>query len=288
MFGIITDSTCDLPQGYCIDNGIMICHLSIYMNDIIYDNTNPVDMNSFYRRLSDGEQASTCQCNPEDIKDCIAETAKRTNEILYIAFSSGMSGSYSNALIVANELMEENPSLHINVVDSLCAAMGEGLLVMEAVRLRDAGKNLEEATNYINKIKSAVVHLFTVDDLFYLYRGGRLSRGCATVGALIQIKPVLHVNNKGCLEALIKCRGRKKALSALVELFGQKMDSAAIKKGIPIAISHGDCIEDAIHVKEMLEERYMLTNISISTLGPVTGAHSGPGTVAVFFIGVER
>ena len=183
--------------------------------------------------------------------------------------------------------LEENKDCKIIVVDTLAASLGEGLLVHKAVELRKAGKSLEETAKWVEENKLHLVHAFTVDDLFHLHRGGRVSKATAIVGSMINIKPILHVDNEGHLIALSKSRGRKKSLHALVDYMEEKIGSYANQNDV-IFISHGDCIEDANLVKEEVEKRFGIKKFLINEVGPTIGAHSGPGTVALFFLGESR
>jgi DegV family protein with EDD domain len=208
-------------------------------------------------------------------------------DILHIAFSSALSGSCSVAATVARELCDENPDTKILVIDSLCASLGEGLLLHKAVLLKESGKTIDEVADWLENNKLNLCHLFTVDDLHHLHRGGRVSKATAIIGTLINVKPVLHVDNEGRLIPLNNVRGRKKALISLVDQMEIRIKDYPGSNDI-IFISHGDCIEDAEFVAELIKERFGIKESLINFVSPTIGAHSGPGTVALFFMGKER
>ena len=185
------------------------------------------------------------------------------------------------------ELMEENPGVRITVIDSLAASLGEGLLVHKAVTMRDQGKSYDEVVNWLEENKLHLVHNFTVDDLFHLHRGGRVSKATAILGTMINIKPILHVDDEGHLIAVGKVRGRKKSLTTLVDNMEKQIGSYRSQNDI-VMISHGDCLEDAEYVKKLVEERFGIHEFLIHYVGPTIGAHSGPGTIALFYLGEYR
>ena len=255
-FKIVTDNTCDLPKSYVKENDLTLLWLSYIMDGVTYseDYTLPY---------------------PEGC------------DILHIAFSSGLSGSCNSARIAAEELKEEYPDAQIVVVDSLCASLGEGLLVHKAVQMKKAGKSLAEIDEWLENNKRNLCHVFTVDDLNHLYRGGRVSRTQAVLGTLVNIKPMLHVDDEGKLIAVGKVRGRKKSITALVDMMEERMKSRREENDI-VFISHGDCMEDALLLKKQVEERFGIQAFLIDYVGPTIGAHSGPGTLALFFMGEKR
>lgn len=230
---------------------------------------------------------TTSQVNPEEAKEELREFLEDGKDIIHIAFSSGLSGSYNSARIAAEELREEMPDRKITVIDSLCASLGEGLLVHKALQLKAQGMEYEELVKWLEDHKLNVVHNFTVDDLFHLYRGGRVSKAAAVLGTMIHLKPVLHVDSEGHLIPVAKVRGRKKSLAALVENMEKQIGSYRDKNDI-VFISHGDCIEDADYVKSLIEEKFGIQAFLINPVGPTIGAHSGPGTLALFYMGDVR
>lgn len=290
MFKITTDSTTDLPVEYLREHNIGCMPISYILDGVTYGRDQELDWKEFYSMMrNDGKMPTTSQINPAEAKEYLEEYIKTDKEILHLAFSSGLSGTYNNIRIAAEEIMEEHPDCRIVVVDSLCASMGEGLFVHKAVKMRDAGKTLDETAEWLNENVQNFVHVFTVDDLFHLYRGGRVSKTAAVIGTLVSIKPKLHVDSEGHLIVIDKVRGRKKSLNALVDYMEEKMGSYLQEnKDDCVFISHGDALEDAEYVRDQIKERFGIENFMINHIGPTIGAHSGPGTIALFFMGESR
>lgn len=289
-FKIITDSTADLPKDYLEKNGIACMDMCYMIGGESYggDTGKELDYKKFYERMRSGEMPTTSQINPEEAKQHFERLlADGERQILYIAFSSGLSGTYNSACIAAEQVMEEHPGCRIEVIDSLCASMGEGLFVHKAVQLRDAGVGFEKTAERLRELVPNMVHVFTVDDLNHLYRGGRVSKATAVIGTLAGIKPILHVDEEGHLIPISKTRGRKKSLLALVDLMEQKIGRKRWENDI-IFISHGDAIEDAQFVADEVRRRFGIEKFLIGPIGPTIGTHSGPGTIALFFVGEER
>ena len=287
MFKLSTDSTADLPEEYLEANNISCINLSYILDGVTYGQGRNMSSKAFFKMMRDGKMPTTSQVNPEEAKVFFERLIEKNKEILHLAFSSGLSGSYNNARLAAEEVMEEHPDCRIVVVDTLCASMGEGLMVYKAAQLREQGKSLDEVVEWIEAHKFNLVHTFTVDDLNHLYRGGRVSRTTAIIGTLAGIKPVLHVDNEGHLVNIDKIRGRKKSLLALVD-YMEKKTSGYSDKNDMVMISHGDALEDAQFVRDRIRERLGIENFMINDLGPVIGAHTGPGLVALFFMGTSR
>lgn len=290
MFKITTDSTADLPVEYLKEHNIGCMPISYILDGVTYGRERELDWKDFYFKMrSEGKMPTTSQINPAEAKEYFEEYIKTEKEILHLAFSSGLSGTYNNMRMAAEEVMEEHPDCRIIVVDSLCASMGEGLFVHKAVRMRDAGKSMEETARFLNEHVQNFVHVFTVDDLFHLYRGGRVSRTTAVIGTLASIKPKLHVDSEGHLIVIGKVRGRKKSLNALVDYMEEKMGGYLQEnKDDFVFISHGDALEDAEYVRDQIRERFGIQHFMINHIGPTIGAHSGPGTIALFFMGESR
>ena len=285
---ISTDTTCDFPEEYYQQHDLNVLALSYILDgETYFRGGKELSSEDFYAKMRSGSMPTTSQVNPESARASFEPILKEGKDILHIAFSSGLSGSANSARIAAEELMEEYPDRKIIVVDSLCASLGEGLLVHKAIAKKEAGMGLEELAAWCEDNKLHIIHSFTVDDLFHLYRGGRVSRAAAVVGTMISLKPVMHVNNEGKLIPLFNVRKRKRSLQALVDAMEQKQGSFAGKNDI-VFISHGDCLEEAEYVKKLVQERFGITNFIINPVGPVIGAHSGPGTMALFFMGDER
>lgn len=290
MFKITTDSTADMPVEYLQEHNVGCMPISYILDGVTYGRDRELDWKEFYRMMrEDGKMPTTSQINPAEAKEYFEEFIRKDKEILHIAFSSGLSGTYNNMRMAAEEIMEEHPDVKIIVIDSLSASMGEGLLVHKAVKLRDAGKTMEETAQWLREHILNVVHVFTVEDLFHLYRGGRVSRTAAIIGTLASIKPKLHVDNEGHLIVIGKIRGRKKSLNALVDYMGERMGSRVKEnKEDVVFISHSDALEDAEYVRDRVRERFGIENFVINHIGPTIGAHTGSGTVALLFMGESR
>jgi len=288
-YKIITDTTADLPKEYITGNELGIMKLSYIFGETEYSGESDKELTNkeFYNRVRNGEMPTTAQVNPDQAKAVIEKYIAEYKDILVISFSSGLSGTYNSVRIAAEEIMEEHPEVKVCVIDSLSASMGEGLLVHYALANRDAGMNMEENAKWLEDHKLNIVHSFTPDDLFHLFRGGRVSRSAAVVGSIVNIKPILHVDNEGHLIKLSTVRGRKKSLKALVDYMAEHMGSYEGKNDI-VFISHSDCEEDAQFVASEIKERFGITSFMINYIGPTIGSHTGCGTVALFFLGDER
>ena len=230
---------------------------------------------------------TTSQANPEQVRKLFEGILKEGKDILHIAFSSGLSGSYNSARIAAEELKEMYEGAEICVIDSLCASVGEGLLYHKARCMKEKGKTLQEVAAWVEKNKLHICHNVAVDDLNHLYRGGRLSRTSAVVGSMINIKPFIHMDENGKLVPIGKVRGRKKSLNILVDAMEEQIKGYEEENDV-IMISHGDCIGDARYVGKLVEERFGIHNILINYVGTVIGSHTGTGVVALCFMGNKR
>ena len=290
-FKIVTDSTADLPADYLERNHIACMNMSYILDGETYsgDTGRELPWKDFYRMMrEEGKMPSTSQINPEEIRKHFEEYIKEGNtEILYLAFSSGLSGTCNSGRIAAEDVMEDHPEVKIIVVDSLCASLGEGLFVHRALEMKKAGKSMQETADWLNSHVQNFVHVFTVDDLNHLYRGGRVSKSTAVIGTLAGIKPILHVDKEGHLVPIDKVRGRKKSLLKLVDYMADHMGSMTEENNV-VFISHGDALEDAGFVAQQIKERFGIKEFMCNHIGPTVGAHSGPGTIALFFMGEER
>jgi len=284
-FIITTDTTCDLPQEYLLQHNLSLLPLYYSFNGTVYGDKKDLKPKEFYDMMRGGVMPTTMAVNPDTAREVFTKLLDEGNDILHIGFSTGLSGSCSVAATTARELCEEKSGAKITVVDSLCASLGEGLLIHKAVELKENGKSLDEITDWLEKNKLNLCHIFTVDDLHHLHRGGRVSKATAIIGTLINVKPVLHVDNDGHLIPLENIRGRKKSLVALVDNMEKRISGY---KNDTVFISHGDCAEDAQYVASLVQERFGVCNILINYVSPTIGAHSGPGTVALFFMGNPR
>lgn len=284
---ITTDNNSDLPDKFLQEHGIGCTYLSYSMDGNNYTHENFLPEHEFYDAMRNGALPTTAQVNPESAKSLMEPYLKEGKDILHIAFSSGLSGTYNSCRIAAEELAEEYPQRKIIVIDSLGASLGQGLLVYLAQQKKEAGEDMGSVASWVEDNKLKMIHLFTVDDLNHLYRGGRISKTTAVIGSVLNIKPVLHVDGEGKLIALGKVRGRKKALLELVNLMDKKIGSFHDSCDT-IFISHGDCEEEARFVENKIKEKYNIKTVMINHVGATIGAHSGPGTVALFFAGDER
>lgn len=286
---ITTDNNSDLPEKYLTEHGVGCMYLSYAMDGKNYTHGNFLPEHEFYEAMRNGSMPTTAQVNPENARVLLEPYLKEGKDILHIAFSSGLSGTYNSCRIAAEELMEEYPDRKIIVIDSLAASLGQGLLVYLAQEKKEQGEDIETVARWAEENKLHIVHLFTVNDLNHLYRGGRVSRTTAVVGSMLNIKPVLHVDNDGKLTAIGKVRGRKKSLQELVKLMDEKIGSYHDNDTChTIFISHGDCEDEANYVSEKVKEKYQINTIIMNQVGATIGAHSGPGTMALFFVGDER
>ena len=284
---ITTDTTTDLPEDYIKKHDLGIMSLTYTLEGTTYSKDNPLDVRLFYEKMRNGSMPTTSQVNPENAKNIFLPYLKDGYDILHIAFSSGLSGSYNSTRTAAEELSEEFPDRKITIIDSLAASLGEGLLVHKAVMLKEQGADLDTVADWVEQNKLHIVHNFTVDDLFHLHRGGRVSKATAILGTMINVKPILHVDDEGHLIALSKVRGRKKSLQALVDSMEKQMGAYRSQNDI-VFISHGDSLADAQYVADLVKQRFGIESFLINYVGPTIGAHSGPGTIALFYMGDYR
>ena len=284
-FIITTDTTCDLPDEYFNKHNLKVAPLYYNFDDVVYGDKNKLGPKEFYDKMRSGHMPTTMAVNPDTAKELFTDLLNQGYDILHIGFSSALSGSCSVTATVARDLCEEVAGANLKVIDSLCASLGEGLLVHKAVKLKEAGKTIDEIADWLENNKLNLCHMFTVDDLHHLHRGGRVSKTTAIIGTLINVKPVLHVNNEGRLVPLNNVRGRKKALVALVNQMEKRLPGF---ENDTVFISHGDSLEDAEYVASLVKERFGIQDILINYVSPTIGSHSGPGTIALFFMGNPR
>ena len=284
-YKIITDSGCDLPADMLQSLNVEKIPLSVLFRGESRADSVDEGIKELYDGLRSGEVATTSAVNPEGWSSVIEPALQAGQDALVLAFSSGLSTTYQSAVIASNELMEKYPDRKIYVVDTLCASLGQGLLVWYACRKRDAGLELEALRDWVEANKLNLCHWFTVDDLMFLKRGGRVSATTALVGTMLQIKPVLHVDDEGHLVNVAKTRGRRASIDALakkVAELGEGFDNETM------FISHGDCLEDAQYLATQLKEKYGVKHVHINYVGAVIGSHAGPGVLALFFMGKNR
>ncbi len=283
---IYTDSGCDITPELLAQWGVKHCELRFLFNGEEKNYTNR-DMNAqtFYQRMRNGDSAKTSAVNIEEFKDAFEQELKAGNDVLYIGFSSGLSTTYNSGRIAAEELQEQYPERKLIAVDSLAASAGHGLLIYLTLQEKEKGATIEEAAAFAEEMKWRLCIWFTVDDLEYLKRGGRISPTVAFVGGLLGIKPILFMNNDGHLISRSKVRGRKAAIQALADKY---TELATDHKNGTVFISHGDCEDEAKQLASLIKNRHGAKTEVITYVGPVIGSHSGPGTIALFFVGEER
>ena len=284
-YQIITDSGCDLPQSLL--DTLDVKAVPLYVNFRGAEQPDSVDegIKELYDGLRGGEKATTSAVNPDRWAAMIEPSLAEGKDAVVIVFSSGLSTTYQSALIAGQELTEKYPDRKVYVVDSLCASLGQGLLVWYACRKRDEGLSAPELAQWLEEHKLNLCHWFTVDDLMYLKRGGRISAATAVLGTMLSIKPVLHMDDEGHLINVSKARGRKASIDALARKFSE-LDGGFDNS--TVFISHGDCEEDAKYLAEKLKAEYGVKEVVIGYVGAVIGSHAGPGTLAFFFLGKHR
>jgi len=285
---IVTDSCSDLTQKQVEQMELHIIPLSVELEGVTYKHypdERELKITTFYQQLRDKKVAKTSLVNVGSFLTFFESFLKDGYDILYIGFSSALSGTVQSAIVAKNELSEQYPEQKIEVVDSLCASMGLGLLIWYAWKLKEEKKSMSQIVKWLESNKLKLVHLFTVDDLGTLKRGGRLSDTQAFLGSLLRIKPILHVDDQGRLVPLKKARGRSFSLESMVDLMKDKITDPEKQT---IFISHGDCLEEAQQVGKMATDQFHVKEIVYNQIGPVVGAHSGPGTIAIFFMGNHR
>ncbi len=284
-YRIVTDTCCDFPANMYEELNLSVVALSVNYKGQSVNQYTEQWLREMFDGLRSGEEATTSAANPQDWQDVIEPILQNGEDALVLTFSSGLSTTYQSAVIAAGDLMEQYPDRKVHVVDTLCASLGQGLFVYYACQKRDAGLSLEELTQWCEDHKQNLCHWFTVDDLMYLKRGGRISAATALVGTMLQIKPVLHADENGKLVNMSKARGRKASIQALAK----KMEELGLPgENETVFICHGDCLEDAQYLESLVKEQYGVKNVLIYYVGAVIGSHSGPGTLALFFLGEHR
>ena len=284
-YRIVTDTCCDFPETMYEELQLAVVPLTLNFRGQEHNRFSEAFMKDMYDGMRNGEAGSTSAVNPDGWAKALEPVLAEGLDVLVLAFSSGLSTTYQSAVIAASELAEKYPDRKIRVVDTLCASLGQGLLVWHACKKRDAGMSLEDLTAWCEDNKLNLCHWFTVDDLMFLKRGGRVSAATALVGTMLQIKPVMHVDDEGHLTKVTTARGRKASLNALVAKMGE---TALPDVNDTVFICHGDCIADAEYVAAKVKEKYGVKEVFIYYTGAVIGSHSGPGTMALFYLGEHR
>lgn len=283
---IYTDSACDINPEILKSWGVIFDELTFRFSDEDKEYSNSdMSVKDFYDRMRAGKVAKTAAVNSESFLRGFEEILKLGKDVLYLGFSSGLSTTYNSGRLAAEHLAPIYPEGKVITVDTLAASAGEGLLLKLVVDKKKSGASILEAAEYAKSLIPRICHWFTVDDLVYLKRGGRISAAAAFFGNVIGIKPVLHVDNAGHLVNVLKVRGRKSAVAMLARKYGEYAEDKANGQ---VFISHADCMKDAVELKEIIKSKYGATVDIITDVGTVIGAHSGPGTLALFFVGEER
>lgn len=282
---ISVNSTVDLPKEWLAERKVPVVPLKYTIDGETYDDMDGLSAKEFFGKLRDGKLAVTSQVNPGEAREALKPFLEEGKDILHLAFSSALSGTCNSMRIAAEELKEEYPQRKIIVVDTLCACLGEGLLLYYALKRKSEGCSLEETAKWVEDNKLHVCHNVTIDDLDHLHRGGRITKTAAVLGGMVKIKPMIHVDDQGALQVIGKERGRKKSLNKIVDTAVKQ--SEGWENDI-IMITHGDCEEDARYVEGLVQEKMGSARILVNNIGTVIGSHTGPGVVAVFCMGDKR
>lgn len=282
---ITVNSTVDVPKEWLEERNVPVVPLRYTIDGETYKDMEGLSSKDFFQKIREGKMAVTSQVNPEEAREFFEPFVKEGKDVLHLAFSSALSGTCNSMKIAAEELMEEYPEAKVIVIDTLCACLGEALLLHKALQQKASGKTLEETAKWVEENKLHICHNVAVDDLNHLHRGGRISKATAVIGTMVQIKPIIHMDNNGALQVIGKERGRKKALNRIVDMAVERAEGW---DNDIIMITHGDCIEDAEYVASVVRQKMGIDNILINNIGTVIGSHTGPGVVAVFCMGSER
>ena len=282
---ITVNSTVDLPKEWLEERHVPVIPLKYIIDGETYTDMEGLSAKEFFDKLREGKMSTTSQVNPEEAADMLEPFLKEGKDILHLGFSSGLSGTLNSMKIAGEMLQEKYPEAKVIVIDTLCACLGEALLLYKALQQKEKGMNIDELAQWVEENKLHICHNVTVDDLHHLQRGGRISKTTAVLGTLVQIKPIIHMDDNGKLQVIGKERGRKKSLNKIVDMAVEQ--SKGWDNDI-IMITHGDCIKDAEYVAKLVREKMGIDNILINNIGTVIGSHTGPGVVAVFCMGNKR
>lgn len=287
-YQIVTDSACNLTEDTIDAFGLEILPLTFMVDGVqhrSYLKGEKTDLRQFYTMMREGKVITTSLPNMQETETTLRRVLDAGHDVLYLGFSSALSGTYEATELLMKQLAGEYPDRTLCAVETLAASGGEGMLVYLACKKKEAGASLEEVADFVRETRDHLCHWFTVDDLMFLFRGGRVSRTSAWAGTLLNIKPVMHVDNEGRLVPVEKARGRRKAINTLVDHMEQTAIDPANQT---IFITHGDCIEDVVLLESEIKKRLGCTEFVVNYVDPVIGAHSGPGTLALFFVGEHK
>ena len=282
---IMTDNMGDLPASFYEEHQIPVMYLSYTMDGETYGEGHMQSDEEFYRKMREGSLPTTSQINPQNAKEQFLKVLNTGKDVLCISFSSGLSGTYNSCALAAEELREEG--WHIEVIDSLCASLGQGLLLYKAVERKEKGASFAEIRAWVRANRLNICHVVLADDLYHLMRGGRVSRSTAVVGTMLSIKPLIQMNDEGKLIPTGKAHGRKKGMKALIDMMDRQMGSRREENDI-FMICHADCRQDADALAQMVKDKFGIQKCLINYIGPVIGSHTGPDTMALFFLGDAR
>ncbi|MBY0757633.1 MULTISPECIES: DegV family protein [Sellimonas] len=284
-FVITADSTVDLPKEWLEEHHIPVLRLSYTIDGQSYPDMEGLSKKEFFDRIRAGAMPTTSQVTPSQAREFFESIVKDGKDIIHIGFSSGLSGSVGSEQLAAQELMEDYPDCRITVIDSLCACLGEALLLYYVLKQKQEGKAYDEIVTWAEENKLHVCHNVTVDDLHHLHRGGRISKATAVLGSMVKIKPIIHVDDNGKLVVIGKERGRKKSLHKIVDMMADQIKGWDNEIAM---VTHGDCEEDAQYVADLIRKQYGIQTVLINVIGTVIGSHTGPGVVATFCMGNKR
>lgn len=282
---ITVNSTVDLPKEWIEERNVPVIPLKYTIDGKTYQDMDGLSHKEFFQKLREGKMAATSQVNPDEAKEALESYLKEGKDILHLGFSSALSGTYNSMCIAKETLAAEYPERKIIVIDTLCACLGEGLLLYYALKRKNEGKTIEETAKWVEENKLHVCHNVTIDDLNHLQRGGRISKTVAVLGGVVKIKPMIHMADDGSLQVIGKERGRKKSLNKIVDT---SVEQAKGWENDIIMITHGDCEEDAAYTADLVKKKMGIDHILINNIGTVIGSHTGPGVVAVFCMGNKR
>ena len=282
---ITVNSTVDLPKEWLEERHVPVVPLKYTIDGETYTDMEGLSAKEFFAKLREGKMSVTSQVNPEEAAELLEPYVKDGKDVLHLGFSSGLSGTLNSMRIAGQMLEEKYPEAKVIVIDTLCACLGEGLILYKALQQKAMGKTIDETAQWVEENKLHICHNVTVDDLNHLHRGGRVSKTTAVLGTLVQIKPIIHMDDNGKLQVIGKERGRKKSLNKIVDM---AVEQSKVWDNDIIMITHGDCIEDAEYVAKLVREKMGIDNILINNIGTVIGSHTGPGVVAVFCMGDKR